>query len=507
MTGPVDEPGRRLPLGALAVVAALVAVTAVGTVTSSPRTARATPTQVEVVGATVVCPDMREKPGVLVSRASVGATPLPPDRAPGPITGSVLEHAGANPRVSTPLGVAAPGQVSVGVGTRIDQDALVVSASGVLAAGLQAEQVTRGESGRDRGLAGMRCESPKTEAWFEGGSEKVGDETILVLANVDDTPAIVDVTTFSSTGPVDPRPGQGISIAPHSRQVLNVDRLAPDRGLLALHVTTRFGRVAAALRYSRLHGSDPDGVEWVPQTLPPAQRVVVPGVPQVVEQGQRFLSLTNPTSDDTSVSVQVTSKDEQFVPTSLADVSIPAGTTVVRPLTDLTKDGPITLTVTSDGAPVLAGAYVQDRQQGSPLAEFGFTSSSLPLSGPALLTDLVINRPTESTLILSAPGAAASVMVTPLQVLGTQGPLPKPKLVQVPAGRTVDLRLSTFFKPGADTKLAVEVRPLPGSGDVYAARYLRERGAHGPLVTLLDLKGPALRVQRPAVIEDGLTFD
>ncbi|MGZ6827451.1 MAG: DUF5719 family protein [Mycobacteriales bacterium] len=505
MTGPDEQPGRRLPLGGLAVVTAVVVVTAVGTLTSSPRSAQARPTQVEVVGATVVCPDMREKPGVLVSRASVGATPLPPDRAPGPVTGSVLQHAGATPQTSTRLGVAAPGQVSVGVGTTIDKDALVVSASGTLAAGLQAEQVTRGESGRDRGLAGMRCEAPRTEAWFEGGSETVGDETILVLANVDDTPAIVDVTTFSGTGPVDPRPGQGISIPPHTRQVINVDRLAPDRGLLALHVTTRFGRVAAALRYSRLHGSDPDGVEWVPQALPPATRVVVPGVPQVVERGQRFLSLTNPTSDDTTVSVQVTSKTEQFVPTSLASISVPAGTTVVRPLTPLTTDSPVTLTVTSDGAPILAGAYVQDRQNGSPLAEFGFTSGSLPLSGPALLTDLVINRPTESTLILSAPGQAATVMVTPLQVLGTKGPLPKPRVVRIPAGRTVDLRLSTFYKPGTDTKLAVEVRPLPGSGDVYASRYLRERGAHGPLVTLLDLKGPALRVERPAVVQDAQT--
>ncbi|MGZ6804750.1 MAG: DUF5719 family protein [Nocardioidaceae bacterium] len=503
MTGPEEQSGRRLPLGGLAVVAAVVAVTAVGTLTSSPRSAQARSTQVEVVGATVVCPDMREKPGVLVSRASVGATPLPPGRSGGADSGMVEVRQNSQ-TAPAPLNVTAPGQVAVRVGTNVDRDALVVSASGVLAAGLEAEQVTRGEVGRDRGLAGLRCEAPRPEAWFEGAGTGTGEESILVLVNVDDTPATVDVSVFSTTGPADPRPGEGITIAPHTRQIISLDTLAPDRSLMAVHVTSRRGRVAAAVRYSRVSGLVPQGVDWLPETVPPAQRVVVPGIPQT-GNGQRFVLITNPTQDDTSVDVQVTTSEGQFVPTGLSALPVPAGTTVTARLDGITTSSAVAATVTSQGAPVLAGALVKDAQSGSPIRELAFTAGSLPLSGPALLTDLVINRPTESTLILSAPQGAATVVVTPIRVVGTRGALPAPKTVRIAAGRTATLALSTFYPPGTTTQLALEVRPVDGSGPVYAARYLRERGAHGPLVTLLDLKGPALRVERPAVVQDAQT--
>jgi len=102
----------------------------------------------------------------------------------------------------------------------------------------------------------------------------------------------------------------------------------------------------------------------------------------------------------------------------------------------------------------------------------------LPLSGPAVLTDVVINRPTESTLILSAPFGAAAVLVSPIQVLGQTGPKPKaPVTVHIPAGRTVSFKLSTFFPLRRSRKLAVEVRPLrtparstPRATSVSAAR-------------------------------------
>jgi hypothetical protein len=502
VTAPFGEPRpRRLPVGPLLVVAALVAVTAVGTAVTAPSVRRATPQSVEVIGSNAVCPDLRQKPGQLTSRASVGVTPLPADRSSAAGTGSVEVRTNAQPDSPSRLGVTAPGQVSVRVGTKVDRDALVFSATGVLAAGLEAEQVTRGEGGRDRGLAGLRCEPPSTEAWFEGGGEGVGDESILVLANVDDTPSTVDVSIFSRTGAVDPRAGQGITIAPHTRQIINVDTLAPDRDLLAVHVLSRRGRVAAALRHSRVSGLVPQGVDWVPQTVPPSHRVVVPGIPQG-GNGQRYVLITNPTTDDTTVSVQITATDAQYVPTTLDALDVPAGSTVTARLDNVTLTSAVTATVISEGAPVLAGALVRDAQPGSPVREFAYTAGSRPLSGPALLTDLVIDRPTESTLVLSAPDSAASVVVTPIRVLGTNGALPAPKTLKIEAGRTVTLRLSTFYPPGSAAQLALEVRPVVGSGPVYAGRYLRERGAHGPLTTLLDLRGPAQRVSRPVVVQD-----
>ena len=487
----------RPPLGTVA----LVALLAVGSVLTgshgpaAPTAVRADP--VEVVGANAVCPDLRQTKGVLASRTSVGVGPLPDGRTGGAGTLEGARVSGKGGPVAVP--VTQPGQVAVGLAQDVDQDGLVLTATGALAAGLEAEQVTRGENGVNRGLAGLRCEAPRTEAWFEGGSTVVGAVTQLVLADVDDTPSLVDVSVFSGAGPVDARAGRGITVAPHSRVVLDLDTLAPDRSLLAVHVLSRRGRVAAGLRHSRSAARVPLGVDWVPQSVPPASAVVVPGLP--MGPGARSVLITNPGVDDTAVKVQVTTTDGQFVPSGLDRVEVPAGTTVERRLDTLTSTSPLSVRVTSDGPPVLAGALVVDRQTG-PVSELSFTTGAEPLSGPALLTDLVIDRPTESTLILTAPQEAASVVVTPLRVLGTTSPLPAARTVVVPAGRTASLRLSTFLPAGASGKLALEVRAAPGSGPVYAARYLRERGDLGPLTTLLVLRGPAQQVDRPTVARD-----
>lgn len=487
----------RPPLGAVVVVLALVGG---ALVTGSGDTAPQTPTahQVEVVGATAVCPDLRQIRDRLQTRMSIGAAPLPEGRK-GSEGSMTLRRVDRSTGVDE-LPVKEPGQVAVGVGTTTDHDGMVVSASGELAAGIEVEQVTRGERGADRGLAGVRCDPPQREAWFVGGATTIGDETNLVLANSDDTPSTVDVSVFSGRGPLDQRLGQGITVPAHSRKGIPLDTLAPNHSLLAVHVQSRRGRVAAALRHSWVLGPTSLGVDWVPQVDKPATRVVVPGFPK--GPGHRVLMVTNPGTDDTTVSVQVTTSDGQFVPAKMDALQVPAGTTKQVPLEKITDESALAVVVTSDGAPVLAGGFVQDVGIGSAVRDLAYTGGTLPLSGPALLTDLIINRPTESTLILTALDAKAVVRVTPIRVLGTVGGLPAPRTIEVPAGRTTTFRLSTFYPPGTETRLAVEVLTLPDSGPVYVARYLRERGAHGPLVTLLDLKGPANRVPRPSVHRD-----
>lgn len=294
----------------------------------------------------------------------------------------------------------------------------------------------------------------------------------------------------------------GLSVAPHARAAIRLDALAPDKALLALRVVAQRGRVAAAVRHVRFDGLTPRGVDWVPRALPPATTVVVPGFPQ--GPGRRVVLVTNPGPDPTSVSLRLTESDRQRVPPGLEAVEVPAGTTVATDITTLTDRSPAAVTVTSDGGPVLAGGFVYDAQGRSAVKDFAYAGSAERLDGPALLTDVVINRPTESTLLLSAPDADATVSVRPVPVLGQDGPLPSARQVVVKAGRTVAVRLSTFLPPGATGQLAVEVLAQPGSGPVYAARYLRERGDRGPLTTLLTLRGAAQQVVVPAVRADPL---
>jgi hypothetical protein len=454
-----------------------------------PRTAA-------VIGASAICPDLRQDRDVLRTRVSAGVA-VAADDVTG--TGQLLAQPLSGTGAPAVLPVDAPGQVAAGLGASVSGDALEVTARGPLAAGLELEQITRGEGGSSRGLAGLRCEPPRTQAWFVGGSTLVGDSTTLVMANPDDTEALADVQVWTSDGPADSRAGRGIVVPPRKRAAFNLDQIAPDKQWLAVHVVVTRGRVAAALRHARLDGRTPKGVEWVPQALPPATTVVVPGLPQ--GPGRRILSVTNPGPDATVVSLQLTTDDGQFVPTGMDALEVPAGTTLATELQPLTDKGPATVKVTSDGGPVLAGAFVLDLQDG-PIREFSYAGSARPLDGPALITDVVINRPTESTLLLTALDGDAAVEVRPVPVLGQDGPLPPAKHVSVPGGRTTTLRLSTFLPPGATGRLAVEVRPL--SGSVYAARYLREHGSRGPLTTMLDLQGAAQRVPLPTVTRDPL---
>lgn len=498
----------RLPLPPVALVLAALGVAATaalggagggpdGTAAGTARLA-GRPETVPVVGTSAVCPDLRQDGARLATRVSVGVAPAPdvPADDAGALTAVALNDVRGQP---ARLPVDRPGEVAVDLGTRLNGDALVVAARGPLAAGLEVEQVTRGETGAERGFAGLRCEAPTTQSWFVGGSTVVGDVTKLVLVNADDTPAVVDVAVFTGSGPADGRPGRGLVVPPRTRAAVELDALAPDRDLLALHVQTRRGRVAAAVRHVRFDGRVPRGVDWVPQAVPPAREVVVPGLPQ--GPGRRTVLVTNPGVDDTVVSIELTTGDGQFVPAGLDAVEVPAGTTVAKEVTALLQDGPAAARVRSDGGPVLAGGFVYDAQTG-PVRELAYAGSAVPLTGVAVLTDLVINRPTESALLLSALAQDAAVEVTPVAIVGRPGPLPASKRVAIPAGRTTALRLSTFLPPGATGRLAVEVRPAPGSGPLHASRYLRERGARGPLTTSLVLQGAAQRVERPVVHRD-----
>jgi len=483
----------RPPLALIAVVGLLVAGTAVATAAGPAAPARTNSAKgVDVVGATAVCPDLRQGAG-LTSRVSAGSA------ATG--TGGSVHSSRLDPVApAVPARAAGPGQTAVAIGADVTDDALVVAANGPLAGGLEVEQLTRGDTGQDRGLAGLRCGPPTTEAWFLGGSSVVGESTVLVLVNADDVPALVDVTVSTATGPQDPRPGEGFAVGPHSRTFVPLDTLAAGKDLLALHVHARRGRVAAAVRHSRYDGQVSHGVEWVPPSLPPATTVVVPGLP--AGPGHRYALVTNPGTDDTTVSIRVTTSEGQFLPTGFEAVDVPAGHTVRTELDPLTDRSALALRVVSTGAPILAGGYVVDGPEGGAVAEIAYTTASLPLDGPALLTDVDLNPATRSTLVLSALAGPGAVLLRPRPIAGSAARLPVARTVPVPAGRTSTVELSSLLAGAGEGRFALEVSPAPGSAPVYAARYLTETGSDGPLTTLLDLQSPPEQVLRPAVQRD-----
>lgn len=427
------------------VVVLLAAGLGIGQLTASPAPEPAAAQAVRVTAATAVCPDVRQDGGRATTVTAAGAT----DRD-----------------------TVVTGPVHTTTARGDDAGALVV------------EQATRASGGSRRGLAALTCPAPSAESWFVGGATVVGSRTELMLVNSEPTQALVDVEVWTRTGAADPRPGRGIPVPARSRVVVPMERLAPDRDLLAVHVATTTGRVAAALVTVRADGRTPLGTDWVPQTAPPAREAVVPGLPQ--GPGRRTALLTNPGEREALVELELTTDDGQYVPDGLDAVAVPAFSSVAVDLSDQLADTPAALRVRSDGAPVLVGAVVVDLQRGA-IREIAFAAATSALDAPTPLPGVRLSPPTEVTLLLSAVDGDAVVDLVP--VAGAEGR--ETQRVEVLAATTVAVRLPLS---------ALEVRPVRGT--VHAARYVRERGERGPLTTLLPLQPSRLTVQRPPVVAD-----
>jgi len=489
-----SPPGVRLA----AVLVGIAAVLAVGTAPPREPVRAATTTPVE--GVTLLCPAVRQDDtDGTTTTVTVGSAPtaaVVPAGA-GSTVGSALLSA-SGPLVALPL--QASGQVVTGLGGAATDDALLLRARGGLAAGLQAEQLTRSTGGARRGLEALACGAARSDTWFAGGSQGAGDSSTLLLVNPDDAPAVVDVDAWSVEGPVDARPARGLVVAARSRLVVPLDTLAPDRTGLALHVVAARGRVAAALEHVRGSAGAPGGADWVPAAPPPSPRVVVPGLP--AGPGQRSLLVTNPGPDQAVVAVQLSSGEGQFVPAGLAAVAVPAGSTVSIDLTAQLATAPAAVTVTSDAAPVLAVGLVVDGQGVAQDLAYAGAAAAVDGGGSALIPDA--SGP-GAVLLLSATGGDATVLVTPVPLAGPPGAGPEQagaapgQAVAVPGGSTVAVPLSGLRRP--DGGLAVQVRPT-GGGPVYAAVLLREDLPTGPLTALLPVTSAPRTVARPAVQGD-----
>jgi hypothetical protein len=433
-------PGNRFALAGLVVLAVL----ALYGVASFARPAAPTmprPVTTPVTAASVVCPEP--------DGARIGALTPPGGRGAGSVR---------TPGTEVPLvwpGTAWSTEVKKASG------AWTFGASGSLAAGLEIEQTKQ-----DHGLAGLRCPSPSSDPWFVGPGPADSEDVDLFLTNVDDRPVSADLDALTPDGLIQNVGGQSVAVPAHASQVIHVsdDPTAASAKIIALHVHVGSGRLAAAVRVPR-----GKGVDWLPAGTPGTD-LVVPGVPS--GKGRRRLLIAVPGGDQANVRVKVMTPD---------GVSSPGGQDVIQtapssvtPI-DLGLGGkPAGLRVISD-RPVLAALVAEDGD------DFAATAAA-----PALTVTggLVADDRHSSTLLLTAPDRPAVVRLTQV---GAQGPTGAPKDVRVPAGRTVEV---------AAPQSSLWIAPRPGSGPVYAGRYLKIKGAGS---TLLPIEPARVSVALPRV--------
>jgi hypothetical protein len=478
------------------VVAALVAG---GTTAASrswpvlPREPRPVmPTSVPVAERNLVCPDLSGVPGRTVTRVTVAALP-------GPDGAGVAEMSGLGDGFPAPLprlaGTAAAAGAVAQTDVAVPSGPARLAARGPLAARVAAEQVTRSDGGPARGLAETRCAAAAAERWFVGGSTGVGAAATLLLVNPDDVPATADVSLLTPGGPVTPRSAQGIEVPARGSVRLALETLAPNAAALATHVVVRAGRLASTVLDSRHRADLPLGVDYLPPAAAAAATVVVPGLP--AGPGVRRVYLAAPGTDDATVELRVVSTEGTFVPDALNAIRVPAGTVVPVDLGNVLAGRPASVVATSD-VPVLAGGFASAVDPRTGVGEFAWTGATAPLSGSALLPDNRTRDAVDSVLLLSAPGAAATVSVTALP--GGAGPVAGPFPVQVPAGHTTVVALHALAIPPGS--FALVVTPATDSGPVYAARVLVELGSRGLLLSTLSLERTETTATVPAVVPD-----
>jgi hypothetical protein len=435
-----------------AAIAALAAVGAAGALLAPPGPRRHDTDVVQkvVVGrAAIGCPTLASASGTSSSVDAVA--PVLPDDTPvaggkrNPVTlrkldgsGDPLGSVGERGRIAS----ANQGASSVPVAIRI---------TGPLAAGTTATTTSNADSGVNRGMASALCTTPSAEFWFAGAGSGPGRRDVLVLTNLDDSNASVDVTFLGSAGPLDATAGRGIVVRAHSQTEVFLRTVAPSQRELALRVASSGGRVSAAVRDNVTVDSAPAGVDWLQPSAEPSRDVIVPGV--APGPGQRLLTVANPGDLQTTVDVTVLGARGRYKPAGHATVAVPAGGVRSVRLDEEIDGEPAAIALSAD-QPVFAAMRVIDPKQ----TEFSSVGSTKPLTGPGYVVLPAHSEP--ATVQVSAPGerASASVMLR----TGT-GDAALTKTIAMATGST-----GTVTLPPSKTPTYVTVAPGEG-GQVVAA--------------------------------------
>jgi hypothetical protein len=448
------RPVHLVPAGAVLLalggIAAAAQLTAPATASPGPGHAVVAPQQVAVTSATRACPPVPG--GGSGTVAFIAGSPAASSGA-GQAQLAPMPLAGAQLRTLNPISATQPGLLSVlttpAAQSTSKKAATVlqgwsVTATGTLAQTMEAEETT------GAGLASVRCGEPGSDLWFVGPGQQGGAAQIqLDLMNVDPLPASVDVSIITDAGQVQADGDTGIAVPPHQTVTEALSSLAGNASVVAIEVRTSIGRVAADVSETSSHGGT---ASWLPSTVPPSTRLVIPGVPP--SGGTAGLYIVVPGSANARIKVLSITPQGQHQPFGTQTVDLPGDSASYVPLTPL--GGTAALELTSN-VPVTAGVLVPGSGLGA------FTVATAPISEQAI----VAGNTAGATVVLSAPAGQARVRLT--EVAETPGATSS-QIVTVQTGHTLTVPATPPRGAKHGSAFAIVITPLAGSGPVYAAR-------------------------------------
>ena len=421
----------------------------------------------------------------LVTRAgAAGGAPLASLTQPGTLSVTGVRTAPAPAQDKKPSSAASPtpSQAPASPSVPTVPGGVVIQASGAMAQGLEAEQVS------DSGRAVARCAGPGTDFWFTGPGVFTAAHIRVFLMNVSGQPAVVTVQAFTDAGPLQGSTDTGVAVAPHSMVSQSLDKMLHGTRMVALQVRTSVGQVVAAVRQTRSgHGG-----AWLPVSAAPGTRIVIPGMPAAAGTRQLFLAV--PGTSDAHITLSAITAKGSYRPTGGGGLDIPGGSVAQISLTSLS--GIYGALVVSSTVPVTASLMVPGGQEGAPGA---FTAAAPAIQEQGMVAANVTGNGAASSLVLSAPWHGARVRLTEIGAGSKQGQAAPGSVLAIPAHRSVLQQLPTPAGSDRGAAFAVVVTPLPGSGPVYAGRVITTSGRGGAVESILPVPSALTVVPLPPV--------
>ncbi len=484
---------RLLADGRFRIAAAVIALAVVGAAGAliDPRGAAhevAEPTEKVVVGrAAIGCPMLASATGT--STVVDAVSPILPDNTPvaggkqSPLEVRKLGGSGSPLATATERGrtvSAKQGAYPNPVGIRL---------TGPLAAGTTATATATADTGVNRGMASTVCSTPSAEFWFAGASSATGRRDVLVLTNLDEANASVDVTFLSPSGELEDAGGRGLVVRGRSQTEVFLSNVAKGQRELALRVVSTGGRVSAALRDNVSTGNTPAGVDWLQPAADPAKDLIVPGI--APGPGSRTLTVANPGDLQTTVNVTVLGARGRYRPAGRDRIQVPAGGVKSVRLESIVKNEPAAVQLSAD-QPVFASMRIADARN----SDFASLGSTHPLSGPGYLVVPAHTEP--ATVLVTAPTERATADVV-LRTASNATALSKTVTAATGSTAVVTLpatKAPTYLTvtPGEGAQITAAVTLTPPTGDKQPSV---RRVAAWPLVTSLVFR--AQQGSRPDV--------
>jgi hypothetical protein len=307
-----------------------------------------------------------------------------------------------------------------------------------------------------RWLAALPCPEPRASWWFVGAGASDRHRSVLTVTNPRPGAAIFDVDVFAAGGHVDAPDLHGLTLGSGQSRTLDLARVAPASGEVAVRVRASRGLVTASAAES-----------WSPSLLARSVRAWVAPQPAAARQqqlvglpgGRATLLVANATGREAVLDVQVVGPRGTFTPTGLGSVTMPAdsvravplggGSTASAAAIRLSANVPVAATVRS----VQAGA------EGYATAAPVLRGTSVAGVPPRVRARLVLAAATTATGQGRQPTTRADV-----RVLGRNGRTVLQRQVAVPAAGATTLTL-----PAGATAVTVTARGGDVTGSVLVS--------------------------------------